>query len=84
MLRAVRDAAALAAVLEDARINAVCLGPGLGVGRAQEMLGVVLGGADAADPAGQGRRALVLDADALTLLAGDPELFATAARGAAS
>ncbi|MEZ5869074.1 MAG: hypothetical protein R3D46_11805 [Defluviimonas denitrificans] len=33
MLRPVADADALGRVLEDKRINALCLGPGLGPGR---------------------------------------------------
>jgi len=66
MLRPVPDAAALAAVLEDGRINAVCLGPGMGVARAGGMLPVVLG-----TP-----RRVVLDADALTALAENRALFA--------
>lgn len=44
MLRPVADAAALAGVLEDARINALCLGPGLGLDdRARGLLAVALG-----------------------------------------
>ncbi len=43
MLRPVRDAAGLAEVLADPRINALCLGPGMGVARATEMLVVALG-----------------------------------------
>ena len=68
MLRPLRgdEAEALAALLEDARINALCLGPGLGVDRAAALLPVALAA----------RRATVLDADALTALAGDPALFA--------
>ena len=66
MLRPVPDAAALAAVLEDGRINAVCLGPGMGVARAGGMLPMVLG-----TP-----RRVVLDADALTALAENRALFA--------
>lgn len=66
MLRAVEDAAALAEVLADRRINALCLGPGLGLARAAEMLPVALASG----------RACVLDADALTALAGDAGLWA--------
>ena len=44
MLRRVGDAAALAAVLEDPRINALCLGPGLGLDvRAVGLVAVALG-----------------------------------------
>ncbi|GGH45940.1 NAD(P)H-hydrate dehydratase [Frigidibacter albus] len=65
-LRGESEAEALATLLEDARINALCLGPGLGVERARELLPVALAA----------KRATVLDADALTALAGDPALFA--------
>lgn len=60
MRRAVDDADALAALLEDTRITAVALGPGCGVDRAAALL----------DPLLAARRACVLDADALTALAG--------------
>ncbi len=44
MLRGVADGAALAAVLEDKRINALCLGPGMGTGaREAGLLAVALG-----------------------------------------
>jgi len=77
MLRGVPDAATLAEVLTDKRINALCLGPGLGLGALQaglvrEALAAVRQGA----PHGEGRRGAVLDADALTLIARDPALFA--------
>ena len=51
MTRAVRGAAGLAAMLEDDRLNALALGPGLGTGEAQAALvRVALGGhADAQD-----------------------------------
>ncbi|WP_103255697.1 NAD(P)H-hydrate epimerase [Tabrizicola aquatica] len=43
MLRGVADGAALAGVLEDGRINALCVGPGLGVGaREAGLVGVAL------------------------------------------
>ena len=65
MLCRVPDAAAFAEVLEDARINALCLGPALGLGAAQaELVRVAL----------RSRRMTVLDADALSLIAGDPGL----------
>ena len=67
MLCPLTDAQALAHVLEDRRINALCLGPGLGLGAREGAL------VAAALTAG---RATVLDADALTLIAGDPTLFA--------
>ncbi len=69
MVRALKGADGLAEALQDARINALCLGPGLGVKRAAELVGVALG---------DGRvepRPMVLDADALTAMAGDAGLF---------
>ncbi len=39
MLRAVADGAGLAEVLGDARINALCVGPGLGTGEAARAVG---------------------------------------------
>jgi ADP-dependent NAD(P)H-hydrate dehydratase / NAD(P)H-hydrate epimerase len=65
MLRSVRDGAALAQVLADRRINGLCLGPGLGLGARE--VGLVAGVLAAG-------RATVLDADALTLVAGDDGL----------
>ncbi len=47
MLRPVGDAGALASVLGDRRITALCLGPGLGVDRAAALLPEVLGTAGA-------------------------------------
>ena len=107
MLRVAADADALARVLEDGRINAVCVGPGFGLGAHQVgLLAVVLGvrldvspavrnecapyGDEGHDAAGLARgldkqaepprphpdRKIVLDADALTLLAQNPTLFA--------
>lgn len=67
MLRDVADDAALATVLEEKRINALCLGPGMGTG-AREAALVAAGLAMA--------RPTVLDADALTILARGPDLFA--------
>lgn len=67
MLRAVEDAAALSAVLADGRLNALCLGPGLGLARARDLVPVALASG----------RAAVLDADALTAFADAPAaLFA--------
>lgn len=78
MLREVAGAEDLARVLADKRINALCLGPGMGTGLAQaELLAVALG-APHPQPLptkGEGRR-LVLDADALTILSQRPDLFA--------
>jgi hydroxyethylthiazole kinase-like uncharacterized protein yjeF len=58
--------ATLAGLLEDTRINALCLGPGLGQDRARALAPAALAA----------KRATVLDADALTAFADDPaELF---------
>ncbi|TDE40270.1 NAD(P)H-hydrate dehydratase [Antarcticimicrobium sediminis] len=66
MLRRVADASALSTVLEDARLTALCLGPGLGLeDRARALVATAL----------VSRRAVVLDADALTLIGRDPALF---------
>ncbi|MGR3466229.1 NAD(P)H-hydrate dehydratase [Limimaricola sp.] len=65
MLRPLRDAEALDALLQDPRLNALLLGPGLGL-RARE--------SDLVARALAAGRALVLDADALTLVAKDEAL----------
>lgn len=92
MLRPVEDGPALAEVLADKRVNALCLGPGLGLDAlGREVLAVALGipvlgltrdpdptGAQGG-PGGPGSgpgRGLVLDADALTILSQSPDLFA--------
>ncbi len=67
MLRAIAGGVELAQVLEDTRINALCLGPGLGIERARDLVPVVLG-----RPAGRARAA-VIDADAITAFAEAPE-----------
>ncbi|MGH2340005.1 NAD(P)H-hydrate dehydratase [Segnochrobactraceae bacterium EtOH-i3] len=75
MLKSVADAAALAALLADHRLNAILLGPGAGVGpETAEKVRAAL-----ASPA-----AVVLDADALTSFAEAPDVLfaAIAARGA--
>ncbi len=79
MLKRVEDGDGLAGVLEDARLNALCLGPGLGVERARELVPVALR-VPAPEPGPRGRgpgsspgRAVVLDADALTAFAAAPE-----------
>lgn len=67
MLREVSEALDLSLILaEDPRINALCIGPGFGVEREQ---GATLRAALAAE------RATVLDADALTLMAQDRDLY---------
>lgn len=92
MLRGVADGAALAGVLEDKRINALCLGPGMGIGAREAglmraALGVPVPGLTRDLPSGVGDsgrggpgsgpgRGLVLDADALTILSQHPDLFA--------
>lgn len=78
MLRCVADAAGLAEVLGDARINALCLGPGMGLdARAAGLVRIALETTrlPVQPGAAQGLR-LVLDADALTLIARDAGLFA--------
>ena len=78
MLRPVADAAGLAEVLADARINAVCLGPGMGLdARAAELVRVALEASRLRVKLGAAQGlAVVLDADALTLIARDVGLFA--------
>ncbi|MEP3345295.1 MAG: NAD(P)H-hydrate dehydratase [Litoreibacter sp.] len=67
MLREVSEALDLSLILaEDARINAICIGPAFGLEREQAL---ILRAALAT------KRAMVLDADALTLMAQDRELF---------
>jgi hydroxyethylthiazole kinase-like uncharacterized protein yjeF len=67
MLRRVRHGADLTSVLEDARINALCLGPGMGLG--EDKVGLLKVALESGRP-------LVLDADALTLMASDIDLWA--------
>ncbi|MCE8506882.1 NAD(P)H-hydrate dehydratase [Ruegeria pomeroyi] len=67
MLARIDGADGLATVLGDTRLSALCLGPGMGVERARDLVPVAL----------VANRATVLDADALTAYADDPaELFA--------
>ena len=67
MLRKTEDPEALATALEDTRINAICIGPGLGLDRARDLVPIALAAA----------RRTVLDADALTAYTDDPAaLFA--------
>ncbi|GAB1363725.1 bifunctional ADP-dependent NAD(P)H-hydrate dehydratase/NAD(P)H-hydrate epimerase [Rhodobacter sp.] len=67
MLRPVADAGELARTLEDPRINALCLGPGMGTGARQAAL---------VEVTLRAHRATVLDADALTVLSQRQELVA--------
>ncbi|SDZ49636.1 yjeF C-terminal region, hydroxyethylthiazole kinase-related/yjeF N-terminal region [Jannaschia faecimaris] len=67
MLRRCDDAAALTAILCDERVNALCLGPGMGVSeRTAELLDVAMAT----------KRKIVLDADALSVLAARDDPFA--------
>lgn len=69
MLRPVADAGVLDRILEDRRITALCLGPGLGTEeREAALIAAALGS--------RGEPRLVLDADALTILSRAPDLFA--------
>ncbi len=114
MLRGVADGLALEERLADQRINALCLGPGLGLeARGREVVAVALGvpagsppppspphegeggrvgpGAAQDDQSlplprvgrgeGRGARRVVLDADALTILSQNPDLFAALHEG---
>ena len=72
MVRPVDGAEELTGFLADRRLNAVALGPGLGLG--EPTCAMVLA-------ALSGDRAVVLDADALTSFAGDPQRLADALLG---
>ncbi len=64
MLREVDSPADLSKMLEDTRINALCLGPALGLGnKTRKLVKVAL----------KSGRATVLDADALSIFKDDPE-----------
>lgn len=71
MRRVVDDAAALRKMLGDSRIGAVCVGPGMGIDRAKDMLPTAL----------DSGRPCVLDADALSALALRDDSFATLHHG---
>ena len=62
MLQRVDGAGGLSEILEDTRLNALCLGPALGLERARALVPTALAA----------RRATVLDADALSAFAEDP------------
>ncbi|NSX53609.1 NAD(P)H-hydrate dehydratase [Parasulfitobacter algicola] len=66
MLKPVADGTALTKILKDDRLNALCIGPGLGISDDTRRL------VSAALKSG---RATVLDADALTILSQNPDLF---------
>jgi ADP-dependent NAD(P)H-hydrate dehydratase / NAD(P)H-hydrate epimerase len=66
MVRAADGAGELTALLTDKRLNAIGLGPGLGVGEGTRAL--VMAALD-------GARAVVLDADALTSFQDDPDVL---------
>lgn len=64
MLKRVTDSGALAEILLDKRINALCLGPAMGLSdRTREMIAVAL----------KSEASVVLDADALSVFTDDPE-----------
>jgi hydroxyethylthiazole kinase-like uncharacterized protein yjeF len=65
MLSPVGDVSTLEAVLSDKRVNALCIGPGLGLDRAKELVPTALAA----------ERATVLDADALSAFKGKPSAF---------
>ncbi len=65
MLQRAEGAEGVAEVLEDERLNALCLGPGMGVERARALVPAACGGVKP--------RSTVLDADALTAFADAPE-----------
>ncbi|WP_147125383.1 NAD(P)H-hydrate dehydratase [Shimia ponticola] len=67
MVQRCDDATAMADILGDKRINAVCMGPGMGVARASEIIPVAAGAVHGP--------ALVLDADVLTAIAQTSELL---------
>ncbi len=65
MLKKVKTTEDLARLLKDERLNAVCLGPGMGIKRARRLVPTALRAAH--EPC------VVLDADALTAFAGAPD-----------
>ncbi len=72
MQRRVDGSEGLADVLQDPRFNAVCLGPGLGLERARALVPVALA-SGGVKPRPTDNRSVVLDADALSAFAKDPE-----------
>jgi hydroxyethylthiazole kinase-like uncharacterized protein yjeF len=73
MVREVKGAAGLSELLSDERLNAVLLGPGQGVNAMTKSMVIA---------AAKARRALVLDADALTCFAGEADELAAALKAA--
>lgn len=65
MVGVLADSFSLRGMLQDDRVNALLLGPGLGLPRARDMVPAAL----------SGHRATVLDADALTAFEEDPDLL---------
>jgi hydroxyethylthiazole kinase-like uncharacterized protein yjeF len=61
----------LAMALQDRRLNALCLGPGMGLERARDLVPVAM----------EAKRAAVLDADALSAFADGPEALFALTRG---
>ena len=82
MLRSVKDAGTLTDTLSDPRLNALCAGPGLGTGKREGLLLAALLDASRVREQVPGtsritpHRAVVLDADALTLLSSNETLRA--------
>lgn len=72
MVHPVRESGSLGDILADARINVVVLGPGAGISdlTRRQALQVL-----------QGERAVVLDADAISVFGNDPQIFFDAIQG---
>lgn len=70
MLEVLPDSFSLRGIVAERRVNAVLLGPALGLGRAREMVPAALYG-----KGGGGKVPVVLDADALSCYADAPELL---------
>lgn len=77
MIKPFDGAAGLSELLSDKRLNAVVLGPGLGVGRqTREMvIAALTSGAGASAKAGATKKGVVLDADAITAFQDDSEFL---------
>jgi len=75
MIKPFQGAEGLTELLSDRRLNALVIGPGLGVGGETRALvdAVLKSGAGASAKAGATKRGVVLDADALTSFKDDPE-----------